>query len=349
MLDLGFLEDVERILVADPLQPADGAVLGDDAARDPPARRPVPVRPGHDQGQDGDAHGRHRRAVRARGRGRATRPTRSSRCSRPSGPSRRSCSCGPRSAATSSTARCATAGMNVKALHGDMTQGARDGVMISFKDGRLPLLVATDVAARGLDISGISHVINYDVPTSPDVYVHRIGRTGPGRAQRTRDHVLRAPPAPRDPGDRDATPGSSSRPGSRTPTSRRPRIKAPPRRHSKPRVSANGDGQAYEADRRRRAAPPGSSRRTSSTRSPRPPASTASPSATSACSSASRSSRCPSVRRNAILQRSTAPRSTGNRCVSRPPGRSAQDAPCRRATPAALPCLQVGQGPSLSA
>jgi ATP-dependent RNA helicase DeaD len=69
-------------------------------------------------------------------------------------------------------------GMNVKALHGDMTQGARDGVMISFKDGRTPLLVATDVAARGLDISTVSHVINFDVPTSPDVYVHRIGRTG---------------------------------------------------------------------------------------------------------------------------------------------------------------------------
>jgi ATP-dependent RNA helicase DeaD len=69
-------------------------------------------------------------------------------------------------------------GMNVKALHGDMTQGARDGVMISFKDGRTPLLVATDVAARGLDISTVSHVINYDVPISPDVYVHRIGRTG---------------------------------------------------------------------------------------------------------------------------------------------------------------------------
>jgi ATP-dependent RNA helicase DeaD len=69
-------------------------------------------------------------------------------------------------------------GFNVRALHGDMTQGARDGVMIAFKAGRLPLLVATDVAARGLDISGISHVINFDVPTSPDVYVHRIGRTG---------------------------------------------------------------------------------------------------------------------------------------------------------------------------
>ncbi len=69
-------------------------------------------------------------------------------------------------------------GMNARALHGDMSQGARDGVMISFKSGAVPLLVATDVASRGLDISGISHVINYDVPISPDVYVHRIGRTG---------------------------------------------------------------------------------------------------------------------------------------------------------------------------
>jgi ATP-dependent RNA helicase DeaD len=59
-----------------------------------------------------------------------------------------------------------------------MSQGARDGVMIAFKDGRERLLVATDVAARGLDIAGVSHIINYDVPNSPDVYVHRIGRTG---------------------------------------------------------------------------------------------------------------------------------------------------------------------------
>jgi ATP-dependent RNA helicase DeaD len=69
-------------------------------------------------------------------------------------------------------------GLNARALHGDMSQGSRDGVMISFKGGRTPILVATDVAARGLDISTVSHVINYDVPTSPDVYVHRIGRTG---------------------------------------------------------------------------------------------------------------------------------------------------------------------------
>jgi len=69
-------------------------------------------------------------------------------------------------------------GLDVKALHGDMTQGARDGVMIAFKDGRLRILVATDVAARGLDISAVTHIVNFDIPTSPDVYVHRVGRTG---------------------------------------------------------------------------------------------------------------------------------------------------------------------------
>jgi ATP-dependent RNA helicase DeaD len=69
-------------------------------------------------------------------------------------------------------------GVRVKALHGDMSQGARDGVMIAFKEGREPLLVATDIAARGLDISGVTHILNYDMPNSPDLYVHRIGRTG---------------------------------------------------------------------------------------------------------------------------------------------------------------------------
>jgi ATP-dependent RNA helicase DeaD len=74
--------------------------------------------------------------------------------------------------------RLGDAGVRVKALHGDMSQGQRDGVMIAFKSGREKLLVATDVAARGLDITGVSHVVNYDIPNSPDIYVHRIGRTG---------------------------------------------------------------------------------------------------------------------------------------------------------------------------
>ena len=63
-------------------------------------------------------------------------------------------------------------------LHGDLSQHQRDTVMRKFREGSIDLLVATDVAARGLDISGVSHVINFDVPQDPENYVHRIGRTG---------------------------------------------------------------------------------------------------------------------------------------------------------------------------
>ncbi|HYH62372.1 MAG TPA: DEAD/DEAH box helicase [Solirubrobacterales bacterium] len=69
-------------------------------------------------------------------------------------------------------------GLRCKALHGDLSQGQRDGVMIQFKEHKLPLLVATDVAARGLDIEHVTHVINYDLPNNAEIYVHRIGRTG---------------------------------------------------------------------------------------------------------------------------------------------------------------------------
>ena len=69
-------------------------------------------------------------------------------------------------------------GHRVRALHGDMGQGARDSVMIAFRGDRVRILVATDVASRGLDVSQVSHVINYDLPDEPEVYVHRIGRTG---------------------------------------------------------------------------------------------------------------------------------------------------------------------------
>jgi ATP-dependent RNA helicase DeaD len=132
-------------------------------------------------------------------------------------------------------------GFNVKALHGDMSQGARDGVMISFKDGRLPLLVATDVAARGLDILGVSHIINFDVPTSPDVYVHRIGRTGRvGRSGRAITFYERRQRREIEAIERNA--GVKLAPwvaGARVaPTPIRER----PRRHSKPRVSPDGDG-----------------------------------------------------------------------------------------------------------
>ncbi|HST54745.1 MAG TPA: DEAD/DEAH box helicase [Solirubrobacteraceae bacterium] len=131
-------------------------------------------------------------------------------------------------------------GMNVRALHGDMSQGSRDGVMLAFKGGRVPILVATDVAARGLDISTVTHVINYDVPTSPDTYVHRIGRTGRvGRSGRAITFVEDRQKRELEAIERHIGMSISAwEPGAETkPT----RVEAPPRRHSKPSISRSKD------------------------------------------------------------------------------------------------------------
>ncbi len=69
-------------------------------------------------------------------------------------------------------------GYDIDALHGDLSQGQRDQVMKAFRNKSLQLLVATDVAARGIDVSGITHVINYELPDDTEVYTHRSGRTG---------------------------------------------------------------------------------------------------------------------------------------------------------------------------
>ncbi len=166
--------------------------------------------------------------------------------------------------------RLGDAGVRVKALHGDMSQGQRDGVMIAFKGGRERLLVATDVAARGLDITGVSHVVNYDIPNSPDVYVHRIGRTGrageSGRAitlitpkqrrdleaierhakteiERWEAGQARANGAgeAREAGDREAEPVGAKESGERRPRKRRERETRRPR-HTKPHAR---DGVPY--------------------------------------------------------------------------------------------------------
>jgi ATP-dependent RNA helicase DeaD len=114
--------------------------------------------------------------------------------------------------------------------------------MLSFKGGRTPILVATDVAARGLDISTVTHVINFDVPISPDVYVHRIGRTGRvGRSGRAVTFV-----EPRQKRELEAIERHTGVPlaqwteGAHVEPTKdlEPRR---PRRHSKPHVKRNGD------------------------------------------------------------------------------------------------------------
>jgi ATP-dependent RNA helicase RhlE len=81
--------------------------------------------------------------------------------------------------------RLASSGAQCVAIHGDLTQAQRMQAMEGFRAGRFTTLVATDIAARGLDIDGISHVINFDVPDTADSYVHRVGRTARAEAAGT--------------------------------------------------------------------------------------------------------------------------------------------------------------------
>jgi ATP-dependent RNA helicase RhlE len=83
------------------------------------------------------------------------------------------------------TRQIAHAGFRVTSLHSNRSQGQREQALRGFKTGHFQIMVATDIAARGLDVESISHVINYDMPDTADAYIHRIGRTG--RAQRTGD------------------------------------------------------------------------------------------------------------------------------------------------------------------
>lgn len=86
--------------------------------------------------------------------------------------------CNTKERATTLAAELARAGLPVEELQGDMSQSARNRILRDFAKGRFPYLVASDIAARGIDIEGVSHVFNYDVPSDTDYYIHRIGRTG---------------------------------------------------------------------------------------------------------------------------------------------------------------------------
>jgi ATP-dependent RNA helicase RhlE len=77
----------------------------------------------------------------------------------------------------------ARAGIAAGAIHGNKSQGQRERALAAFRDGEAPILVATDIAARGIDVSGVSHVVNYDLPNVPETYVHRIGRTARAGAE----------------------------------------------------------------------------------------------------------------------------------------------------------------------
>jgi ATP-dependent RNA helicase DeaD len=177
MLDLGFIEDVERILGMCPSGrqtllfsatiPAPVARLAEQYMYDPVTIRVTPRKLTVDSVEQAyvmvEARDKLKRLVEVL---------------RAEEPEQAIIFCRTKIGAARLDKALADKGLRVKALHGDLSQGQRDGVMISFKEHKVPLLVATDIAARGLDIEHVTHVINYDLPNNPEIYVHRIGRTG---------------------------------------------------------------------------------------------------------------------------------------------------------------------------
>ena len=176
MLDLGFLDDVEKILAM--LPQARQTMLFSATMPEPIvalARRflikPVTIHAHHDASSPLTRQLVYRthplnkvevvsRILQATGRGLTMIFTRTKR------------------AADRAAADLDARGFAVAAVHGDLGQGARERALRAFRKGKIDVLVATDVAARGLDVHGVTHVINYDCPEDPDAYTHRIGRTG---------------------------------------------------------------------------------------------------------------------------------------------------------------------------
>ena len=178
MLDMGFIPDVERIVG---LLPKIRQTLFFSATMPPEIRRLADaflIEP------EGDHGGAARLARRRGGRRRwswSTSRTSARRCAICCAP--RTCSnalifCNRKRDVDILQRSLAKHGFDAAALHGDMPQAKRTETLERFRNGEIALLVASDVAARGLDIEGLSHVFNFDVPIHAEDYIHRIGRTG---------------------------------------------------------------------------------------------------------------------------------------------------------------------------
>ena len=104
------------------------------------------------------------------------------------------------------------AGITAAAIHGNKSQNQRERALAAFKSQRPPVLIATDIAARGIDVDGVSHVVNYELSHEPETYVHRIGRTGRAGHDRHGRELLRSRRASAPEGDRALDSQVDSRP-----------------------------------------------------------------------------------------------------------------------------------------
>ncbi len=122
--------------------------------------------------------GRDDRAVLLHGRRASESSTCWSTCSKREQPQQAIVFCRTKRGTDKVERRLAKRFKDVACIHGDLAQSARDRVMAGFREGKVKILVATDVVGRGIDVTSISHIVNYDIPQFCDDYVHRVGRTG---------------------------------------------------------------------------------------------------------------------------------------------------------------------------
>jgi ATP-dependent RNA helicase DeaD len=180
MLDMGFAEDIETILEATPRERQTVLFSATMPSRiDGMARRhlsePVRIRMAREQAPAGEAPRVRQSAYIV---ARANKPAALGRVLDLEAPTAAIVFCRTRDEVDQLTETLNGRGYRAEALHGGMGQPQRDRVMARLRAGTADLLVATDVAARGLDIDQLTHVVNYDVPSAPEAYVHRIGRVG---------------------------------------------------------------------------------------------------------------------------------------------------------------------------
>ena len=192
MLDMGFVEDIETLLDADPGHPPGRAVLArrcraaSRRSRSKYLREPVTVRIRREEVPEGEAPQVRQTAYLVP---RTHTTAALGRVLEAERPRAAIVFCRTRLDVDAVTETLTARGLRAEALHGGMDQEHRTRVVDRLRSGRTELLVATDVAARGLDIDLLTHVVNHDVPQSPETYVHRIGRVGRAGPRGRRDHA----------------------------------------------------------------------------------------------------------------------------------------------------------------
>ncbi len=176
MLSMGFIDDITALLAAAPIERQTALFsatlprpIRDLAERYMRAPQHIAIRP-----REATANGITQRAFRVRERDKMAALT---RLLAAEAMTTGLIFCRTRSTTREVAQTLREHGWPAAALHGDLSQAAREEVFAAVRQGQIRLLVATDVAARGLDIAQVSHVVNYDLPTDPEVYIHRVGRT----------------------------------------------------------------------------------------------------------------------------------------------------------------------------